>query len=50
MIIRGDRKVAVPFCRVYSLSAHACYSLGKSNDIYELVQPQIAGIIYFSSL
>jgi hypothetical protein len=59
MLISDDRQVAVPCYRVYSLSAHARYSRGVSNDIYELVQPQIifnlilsftTEIIYFSSL
>jgi hypothetical protein len=59
MLIRDYRQVALSCFRVYSLSARACYSIGESNDIYEVVQPQIisgrifslkTGIIYFSSL
>jgi hypothetical protein len=59
MLILDDRQVAVPCCRVYSLSARARYSTGGLNNIYELVQPHIVfnrifpiitGIIYFSGL
>jgi hypothetical protein len=33
MLIRGDRQVAVPCCRVYNLSTRARYSRGGSYDV-----------------
>jgi hypothetical protein len=33
MLIRDDRQLAVPCCRVYNLSARARYSRGGSHDV-----------------